>query len=371
MKIGVPLEIMTGEKRVALTPAACKTLVQAGHVVYLQHDAGVSSGYSDADYIDSGAEIVANAQQLYASARLIIKVKQPLEQDIRYLTEQHILFSYLHLAADVALIHTLCDIGLTAVPFESISDDTGALPLLAPMSQVAGRIAAIRGASLLFTNRGGRGVLLGGVDGADSGRVVVLGAGVAGSHAVAVLAALGAKVDVLDLAAAKLESLKHSYPVIQTHLSDAKSIESLCVQADLVVGAVLLAGRRAPVVLKQSVVKQMNPGSVIVDIAIDQGGCVEGIRSTSSEELCYVEHGVIHSAVPNMPAAVARTSSQSLSSAILPYVLTLAATDIDALKKVDSRQALAIHAAIAIHRGEVVDEILRQELAGGRSPLPA
>lgn len=356
---------MNGEGRVALTPEACKTLVKAGHLVYLQHDAGVNSGYSDADYKDSGVDVVATSQQLYESAQLIIKVKQPLEHDIRYLTKGHILFSYLHLAADPALIHILCDIGLTAIPFESISDNTGALPLLAPMSQVAGRIAAIRGASLLFTNRGGRGVLLGGVDGADTGRVVVLGAGVAGSHAAAVLAVLGAKVDVLDLAPAKLESLKQSYPMIETHLSDAETVESLCVQADLVVGAVLLAGRRAPVVLKQSVVKQMNPGSVIVDIAIDQGGCVEGIRSTSSEQLCYVEHGVIHSAVPNMPAAVARTSSQSLSTAILPYVLTLAGTDVDELRKVASKPALAIHTAIAIRRGEVVDEVLQQELTGG------
>ena len=363
MNIGIPQEIMTGEGRVALTPEACKTLIEAGYAVYLQHHAGVNSGYSDLDYKGYGVEIVATAKQLYQSAQLIIKVKQPLERDIRYLTNKHILFSYLHLAADPTLIHTLCDIGLTAIPFESISDEKGGLPLLAPMSQVAGRIAAIRGASLLFTNRGGRGVLLGGVDGADTGRVVVLGAGVAGSHAAGVLVALGAKVDVLDLDPKKMESLKRLYPMIETHSSSAESIEALCLRADLVVGAVLLAGRRAPVVLKRSVVKQMNQGSVIVDIAIDQGGCVEGIRSTSSEELCYVEHGVIHSAVPNMPAAVARTSSQSLSSAILPYVLTLASTNFEPTGKSDSAQAQTIQAAIAIHRGEVVDEILRQELS--------
>ena len=360
---------MTGEGRVALIPEACKSLIKAGYSVCLQHHAGVNSGYSDLDYENCGVEIVATAKQLYQSAQLIIKVKQPLDQDIGYLTDRHVLFSYLHLAADLGLIHTLCDIGLTAIPFESIADNNGALPLLAPMSQVAGRIAAIRGASLLFTNRGGRGVLLGGVDGADTGRVVVLGAGVAGSHAVAVLVALGAKVDVLDLDAKKLESLKRLHPMIETHLSDAQRVETLCRDADLVVGAVLLAGRRAPVVLKRSVVKQMNAGSVIVDIAIDQGGCVEGIRSTSSEELCYVDNGVIHSAVPNMPAAVARTASQSLSSAVLPYVLTLASTDFDQLGQSDSAQARAIHAAIAIHRGEVVDEILQQELAVEESLL--
>jgi alanine dehydrogenase len=362
MKIGIPQEIMTGEGRVALTPQACEILITAGYSVYLERDAGIKSGYSDQDYAHVGVELVATAKQLYASARLIVKVKQPLAQDIGYLTDQHILFSYLHLAADLALIHTLCDIGLTAIPFESVADDEGSLPLLAPMSQVAGRIAAIRGASLLFTNRGGRGVLLGGVDGADAGNVVIIGAGVAGRNAAGVLARIGAHVDVLDLNADKLKSLKQRYPKIETHLSSPEIVEKLCLPADLVVGAVLLAGRRAPVVLKQSVVKQMNPGSVIVDIAIDQGGCVEGIRSTTSEELCYVDNGVIHSAVPNMPAAVARTASQSLSSAILPYVVTLAGTDYEQLATSDSTQALALHAAAAIHRGDVVDEVLQQEL---------
>jgi len=255
MKIGIPQEVMTGEGRVALIPEACESLIKAGYSVCLQRHAGENSGYSDLEYENCGVEIVATAEQLYQSAQLIIKVKQPLDQDIGYLTNRHVLFSYLHLAADLGLIHTLCDIGLTAIPFESIADNKGTLALLAPMSQVAGRIAAIRGASLLFTNRGGRGVLLGGVDGADTGRVVVLGAGVAGSHAVAVLAALGAKVDVLDLDAKKLESLKRLHPMIETHLSDAQRVETLCQDADLVVGAVLLAGRRAPVVLRRSVVE--------------------------------------------------------------------------------------------------------------------
>lgn len=367
MKIGIPQEIMTGEGRVALTPEACKTLTASGQTVYLQHGAGLTSGYVDMDYQRNGAVLVENAQQLYQEAQLIIKVKQPLQQDIRYLRCDHVIFSYLHLAADLPLINTLKDIGLCAIPFESVTDETGSLPLLAPMSRVAGRIAAIRGASLLFRNRGGRGVLLGGVDGADAGRVVVLGAGVAGRHAVAVAVALGAKVDVLDLKENKLELLKQRHPAIKTHLSTPELIDTLCVQADLVIGAVLLAGRRAPVVLKQSVVKQMSPGSVIVDIAIDQGGCVEGIHSTSSEELCYVNNGVIHSAVPNMPATVARTASQSLSSAILPYVLTLVSLNLSEpgcaeLNKAESYRAQALQRAIAIFQGEVVDDVLRQEI---------
>lgn len=354
---------MTGEGRIALTPEACKTLTEAGHTVYVQQNAGLNGGYTDLDYQHCGAELVETAQQLYEAAHLIVKVKQPLESDIRYLRNDHVLFSYLHLAADLALIHTLCDIGLTAIPFESVTDDNGALPLLAPMSQVAGRISIMRGATLLFRNRGGRGVLLGGVDGSDAGRVVVLGAGVAGRNAVGVAAALGTKVDVLDLNESKLKVLKQQYPLIDTHISTPELVEALCIQADLVVGAVLLAGRRAPVILKQSVVKQMNPGSVIVDISIDQGGCVEDIRSTNSEELFYLHNGVLHSAVPNMPAAVARTASQSLSSAILPYVLALADSAVDVLKQSKSRQAQQLHHAVAIHQGKVVDEVLIKELS--------
>lgn len=372
MNIGVPLEIMTGEGRVALTPQACNTLVSAGHSVYVQKDAGINSGYADLDYQNNGAVIIETAQQLYQQAGLIVKVKQPLPQDIRYLRSDHVIFSYLHLAADIPLINTLCDIGLCAIPFESVADESGSLPLLAPMSRVAGRIAVIRGASLLFRNRGGRGVLLGGADGADRGRVVVVGAGVAGRHAVAFATALGANVDVLDLDEKKLALLKQRHPAINTHLSTPELLEKLCVKADLVVCAVLLAGRRAPVLLKQTILKQMNPGSVIVDISIDQGGCVEGVHTTSTEELSYVSHGVIISAVPNMPAAVARTASQALSSAILPYVTMLASCNLAEngcadLNKNESPQAQALHRAVAIDRGKVVDEVLLQELKSAAS----
>lgn len=366
MKIGIPLEIMTGEGRVSLTPVACKTLIEAGHTVFVQQNAGENSGYSDDDYRQNGACLVASAEQLYQSAALIVKVKQPLQQDIAFLRKDHVLFSYLHLAADLPLIGTLCDIGLSAIPFESVADDSGALPLLAPMSQVAGRIAVMRGATMLFRNRGGRGVLLGGIDGSDDGRVVILGAGVAGSHAAAVAVALGAKVDVLDLKEQKLQALKQAYPAIETHLSAPEVVESLCLQADLVVGAVLVAGRRAPVVLKKSVVQQMNPGSVIIDISIDQGGCVEGIHRTDSEELYYSDNGVLHSAVPNMPAAVCRTSSQALSSAILPYVLQLATTRPEDLKQSKYEQAQSLYAAMAVHHGAVVDNVLLKELESAK-----
>jgi alanine dehydrogenase len=375
MKIGIPQEVMTGEGRVALTPVACQKLVDGGHVLYLQKGAGLSSGYADDEYQKTGVTLLDSAAELYDAARLIVKVKQPLAEDLSYLAKDHILFSYLHLAADASLVKKLCELNLTAIPFESIVDATGQLPLLAPMSQVAGRIATIRGASLLFRNRGGRGILLGGIEGADAGRVVVLGAGVAGGQAVAAAYALGAHVDVLDLQESKLAELKKSHPGIHTHLSTPQVVESLCSQADLVIGAVLLAGRRAPVVLTQSVIKQMHEGSVIVDIAIDQGGCVENIRATSSEQLCYFEHGVIHSAVPNMPAAVARTSSQSLSSAVLPYVEVLADQGIHILELASVQQSSAdtqvitpqqaLASAVAVHDGQVVDRVLQREMAVG------
>jgi alanine dehydrogenase len=362
MKIGIPLEIMTGEGRVPLTPEACRVLVDAGHSVFLQENAGINSGYSDQEYRLIGAQVVSSSQILYESARLIVKVKQPLAQDIASLRSDHIVFSYLHLAADFALVQTLCDLRLTAIPFESVLDESGHLPLLTPMSQVAGRIAAIRGASLLFRNRGGRGILLGGIDGAEAGHVVVLGAGVAGSHALASAVALAAKVDVIDLNEKKLQTLKEKYPAIETHLSTPEILEALCIDADLVIGAVLLAGRRAPIVLRQSVIRQMKEGSVIVDISIDQGGCVEGIKTTSSETLCYTEHGVIHSAVPNMPAAVARTSSQSLSSAILPYVLKLAGSDLDSMADSPSAAERALYHAMAVKNGSIVDNVLQDEI---------
>lgn len=346
---------MTGETRVALTPQACHELVQAGHEVYAQSTAGESSGYSDDQYQQEGVTVVSDAATVYAIAELIVKVKQPLSEDLVHLHRDHLLFSYLHLAADPSLVKTLCDIGLTAIPFESVKDDSGHLPLLRPMSQIAGRIAVVRGASLLFNNRGGRGVLLGGAEGSDAGNVVVLGAGVAGSHAVEVAVAMGANVHVVDINADQLAALRREHPGISTHYSDNEIITGLCADADLVIGAVLLAGKRAPIVLKESVVKNMLPGSVIVDIAIDQGGCVEGIRVTDTTELCYLRHGVLHSAVPNMPAATPRTSSQSLSSSILPYVQLLADNGL---------QEPSLKAAVAISDSEIRDEVLKQALPG-------
>lgn len=354
MKIGIPKESMSGEGRVALVPNDCRGLIKQGHAVCIEHGAGVSSGYADSDYKSIGVEILLSAAALYEAAQLIVKVKQPLDHELQYMRSDQLVFSYLHLAADKQLVNQLCEIGLTAIPFESIANNNGEHPLLAPMSAIAGRLAVIRGARYLLSLFGGRGVLLGGVDGADRGRVVVLGVGVAGSHAVTTALGLNAEVHVFDLNQDRLNSLKKDFPEIVIHLSEPSAIANACEQADLVVGAVMVAGRRAPTVLTKEMIKGMPEGSVIVDIAIDQGGCVEDIRLTSSEKLVYKADGVIHSAVPNMPGAVPRTASQSLSTVVAPYVLRLAAGELD--------DCAELQAAIAIRDGKIVDEVLRDEV---------
>lgn len=354
MKIGIPKESMPGEGRVALVPCDCKKLVDDGFVVCIEQAAGESSGYADSVYKQAGVEVLPTAEALYAASQLLVKVKQPLQHDFQYLRQDHLLFSYLHLAADKPLVARLCQLGLTAIPFEAVTNAAGEHLLLAPMSAIAGRLSVIRGARLLMSLFGGRGVLLGGVDGADTGRVVVLGAGVAGSHAVATAVGLNAEVHVFDLNEDRLNNLQSKCPEIVTHMSEPDTIARVCEQADLVVGAVMVAGRRAPIVLTTEMIKGMPEGSVIVDIAIDQGGCVEDIRMTSSEELVYKAHGVIHSAVPNMPGAVPRTASQSLSSVVTPYVRKLAAgaAGYDAV----------LGTAIAIQGGQIIDKVLRQEI---------
>jgi len=354
MKIGIPKESMPGEGRVALIPGDCKKLVGDGFVVFIEQGAGECSGYADSVYEEAGVEILPMAEDLYAASQLVVKVKQPLEHDLKYLRQDHLVFSYLHLAADKPLVERLCQLGLTAIPFEAVTNDVGEHPLLAPMSAIAGRLSVIRGARFLLSLFGGRGVLLGGVDGADTGRVVVLGAGVAGSHAVTTALGLNAEVHVFDLDKNRLNALQNKYPEIVTHMSEPATIARVCEQADLVIGAVMVAGRRAPIVLTKEMIKGMPEGSVIVDIAIDQGGCVEDIHLTSSEELVYKAHGVIHSAVPNMPGAVPRTASQSLSAAVTPYVKRLADGALD--KDSD------LEAAIAVRGGQIVDKVLREEI---------
>jgi len=353
MNTGIPLEIMYGEGRVALIPAACATLTTAGHRVYLETGAGVGSGYIDEDYRAAGVEIVQNKQRLFEAAELIVKVKQPLEEGLKYLQQKHVVFSFLHLAAQPVLTRQLCDIGLTAIAFESVVDESGARPLLAPMSKIAGRLAVIAGAGYLFQHNGGKGVLLGGIDSTERGKVVVMGAGVAGEHAVEAAASLGAEVTVFDLQQDRLEMLASRYKNCTGMLSATQAVADEISDADLVVSAVMVAGRRAPVVIKQSMIESMSAGSVIVDIAIDQGGSVENIRTTSYDKPVYRRYGVLHHAVPNMPGAVPRTASQALSSAVLPYVIELLEKGVD-----DSN----FSRATTVQNGKVVDPVLKEEL---------
>jgi alanine dehydrogenase len=353
MITGIPKEIMYGEGRVALVPEACRVLTAAGHRVYMESGAGVGSGYSDRDYLDAGVEVVDDKATLFKAAELIVKVKQPLEEGLKYLHSRHCVFSFLHLAPQPVLTRQLCDIGLTAVAFEAVVDARGARPLLAPMSKIAGRLAVIGGAGYLFQNNGGKGILLGGIDSTDRGNVVVMGAGVAGEHAVAAAVALGAEITVFDLNRDRLQQLESRYANCKGVLSTEAAVADAVRAADLVVSAVMVAGRRAPVVIRQSMLDSMSAGSVIVDIAIDQGGSVENIHATSYEQPVYAQNDVLFEAVPNMPGAVPRTASQALSAAVLPYVIELLEKGLD-----DS----SLKPATAVQNGDVVDPVLREEL---------
>ncbi|WP_455235330.1 alanine dehydrogenase [Thiogranum longum] len=324
MHIGVPREIKPLEGRVGLIPAACSELVSAGHQVFVQSGAGIQSGYPDQAYEAAGAQLVADAAALYAKGELIVKVKEPVEGDLEHLRREHVLFSYLHLAANAKLTRALCDIGLTAIAFETVQNSAGELPILAPMSDIAGRLATQLGAHLLHQPQGGKGLLLGGLPGAERGRVTVIGAGTAGGNAARMAAALGAEVTVFDRKRERLEAMRGLGDNVTALYPYPDSIEQAVIQADLLIGAVLIPGARAPHVVSVSQVKQMQAGSVVVDISVDQGGCIETTRPTDYSSPTYEVGGVVHLAVTNMPGAVPRSASQALSAAIMPYLLNLA-----------------------------------------------
>lgn len=326
MKIGVPLEIKPMEARVALVPGAVAELVQSGHAVALQAGAGQLSGYQDEDYRKAGALILGDAAALYGWADLIVKVKEPVAGDLALLEERHLLFCYLHLAPNPALTRHLQAIGLTAIAFETVAE-RGQLPLLAPMSEIAGRVAVQAGVHYLHRSMGGKGVLLGGVPGADNGRVVVLGAGIAGRNAAKLAAALGAHVTAFDRSPDALRAVEAIASNITGLFAYPDAIAAEIAQADLVIGAVLIPGAAAPRVVTREMVRAMPDGGFIADISIDQGGCIETMRATDYRDPVYLEEGVWHMGVTNMPGAVPRTASQALSGAILPYVKKLASGD--------------------------------------------
>ncbi|WP_275288986.1 alanine dehydrogenase [Halomonas elongata] len=325
MKIAVPKEIKNHEYRVALTPSGARELVGRGHDVVVQTAAGEGAGFSDADFEAAGARLEADVARLWGDAELILKVKEPQAEEVARLTRGQTLFTYLHLAAEEALTKGLLDSGATCIAYETITAAEGGLPLLAPMSTVAGRMAVQAGAHSLEKAQGGAGVLLPGVPGVAPAKVTVIGGGVVGENAARMALGLGAEVTVLDKSIPRLETLDDRYQGrMKTVFSTADALEEAVRESDLIIGAVLVPGAAAPKLITRDMLSDMKPGSVLVDVAIDQGGCFETSKPTTHAEPTYVVDGVVHYCVANMPGAVARTSTQALTNATLPFVLSLA-----------------------------------------------
>jgi alanine dehydrogenase len=331
MKIGVPKEIKDQEFRVGLTPAAVASLVGRSHQVFVQAGAGLGAGFSDAEYAKAGAELVETAAEVYGQ-ELVVKVKEPLPAEYALLHAGLILFTYLHLAADRQLTEALLRSQATCIAYETVQTNDGHLPLLTPMSMIAGRLAVQFGAHFLTKQQGGRGVLLGGVPGVRPGRVAILGGGMVGTEAARMAIGLGARVQILDINLTRLGELETIFGSrIELLMSNPTNIAETVADADLVVGAVLIPGGRAPILVDVALVAQMRAGSVIVDVAVDQGGCIETMHPTSHSEPVYVKAGVLHYGVPNIPGAVPWTATQALVNATFPYVSAIANLGLDAL----------------------------------------
>jgi alanine dehydrogenase len=325
MKIGCPKEIKPQEFRVGMTPNAAREAVGHGHHVMVETNAGTGAGFADADYIAAGAQIITTAEEVFASADMIVKVKEPQPVERKRLREGQVLFTYLHLAPDPAQTHDLLASGVTAIAYETVTDDRGGLPLLAPMSEVAGRLAPQVGAWTLQKANGGRGVLLGGVPGVAPGRVLVIGGGVVGTHAAKVAAGMGADVTVLDRSLPRLRYLDDVFGgQFKNGYASAGAIHELAIQADLIIGAVLIPGAAAPKLITRAQLADLKPGAALVDVAIDQGGCFETSRATTHQDPIYDVDGIMHYCVANMPGAVARTSTLALGNATMPFMLALA-----------------------------------------------
>lgn len=352
MQIGIPTEVKRHEYRVAATPAAVQALVVAGHEVLVQAGAGVGSGFADDAYTAVGARIVDDAAAAW-SAQMVLKVKEPIAQEYGFLRDDLVLFTFLHLAADRPLTEALLGRRTTAVAYETVELERGGLPLLTPMSEVAGRLAPQFGAHYLSRFLGGQGLLLGGVPGVESGEVVILGGGVVGINAAKIAVGLGAHVTVLDVSHARLQYLDDVFDGrVQTLASHAGNIHAMLPRADLLIGAVLIPGARAPHLVTRDMLALMKRGAVIVDVAVDQGGCVETIRPTTHDDPVYVVDEVVHYGVANMPGAVPNTSTKALSDQTLPYALRLAADPVRALR--DDRvlaRGLNTHRGMVTHDG--------------------
>lgn len=358
MIIGVPKEIKDKEYRVALTPAGVDVLTKAGHKVIIENGAGIGSGLSDEEYIKAGAEIVDNAQELFKQSDMIIKVKEPLPQEYPLLRKDQILFTFLHLAPVPELTKALMKSGVIAIAYETVELSDRSLPILKPMSEVAGKIAVQVGSYYLMKAYGGRGVLLGSVPGVEKGKIVIIGGGVVGTNAAKVAIGLGAKVTMINRDIERLRYLDDIFGGrLETVASNPYNIEKAVLEADLIIGAVLIKGAKAPHLVTRHMISKMKKGSVIVDVSIDQGGCVETIKPTSHSDPIYEVDGVIHYGVTNMPGAVPRTSTFALTNATLSYVVKLANLGIEALK-----QDPALAKGVNVFKGKITYEAVADAL---------
>ncbi|MFB5197056.1 alanine dehydrogenase [Bacillus sp. AFS073361] len=359
MFIGVPKEIKNNENRVALTPAGVVSFLNAGHKVLVEKDAGIGSGFTDEAYAKAGAEIIDSAEQVWTKSDMIMKVKEPLSSEYKYFRQGLILFTYLHLAAEPDLAQALKDKGVIAIAYETVSMNR-TLPLLTPMSEVAGRMAAQIGAQFLQKNNGGLGILLAGVPGVNRGKVTIVGGGIVGTNAAKMAIGLGADVTIIDLSADRLRQLDDIFGnQIKTLMSNPFNIAEAVAEADLLIGAVLIPGAKAPKLVTEEMVKSMKPGSVIVDVAIDQGGIVETIdHVTTHDNPTFIKHGVVHYSVANMPGAVPRTSTMALTNVTVPYALQIANKGV--FKAISENAALYLGVNVA--NGEITYEAVAKDL---------
>jgi alanine dehydrogenase len=344
MRVGIPTEIKNNENRVAITPAGVHELVRRGHEVFIQAGAGIGSGFTDAAYVAEGAKMLASAEEVWAKGDLLLKVKEPIAAEYPLLRKDQVLFTYLHLAASRPCTDALVNAGTTAIAYETVQLPNRALPLLQPMSEVAGRLSAQIGAYQLMSNEGGPGVLMGGVPGAPKAKVVVIGGGVAGEHAATMALGMQADVTVIDISLPKLRELDARFGgVVKTRVSTAYEIAEQLKDADLVIGSVLIPGEKAPKLVTDAMVANMKPGSVLVDIAIDQGGCFENSKPTTHDNPTFKVHNSTYYCVANMPGAVPATSTRALTNATLPYVIAVAEKGWKEALKADASLALGLN----------------------------
>ncbi|MDC0221090.1 alanine dehydrogenase [Gammaproteobacteria bacterium] len=358
MRIGVPKEIKIHEYRVGLIPAAVREITQAGHKVFLESNAGIGSGFDNASYVIAGATILETAEEIFGEAEMIVKVKEPLASERKLLRSDLTLFAYLHLAPDLEQTEDLVQSNATCIAYETVTDARGQLPLLAPMSEVAGRMSVQAGAVCLEKSHGGAGLLLGGVPGVESANVLILGGGVVGSNALKMAVGMEANVTVVDKSLDTLRDLDEKYANrIQTIYSTQEAIETCALNADLIIGAVLIPGAASPKLVGTDLIKRLKPGSVVVDVAIDQGGCFETSQATTHDNPTYLVHDVVHYCVANMPGAVAKTSAIALNNATLPFVLQLA--NQGTVKALQSNSHL--FEGLNVWKGRVINEHIAQQ----------